>query len=274
VIQKTWLLSIVLAAGTIGGCTQLSGPPARHTLSAPTSADKIAQTAHAVGLLREMADFLARQERMSTTAEIGFSAVQEDGQKIEFGGSRQLLIRRPDRGRFEIRARDGVTRLVYFDRGKLRAVIPNQNIYAVADVPATIDEAIDYIVHQLEIPMPLAELVHLGFMSQAVDRVVSGFVVGEEVIDGVRSEHLAFRSENVDVQIWIAHGAAPLPRRMVISYREEPGVPEFWAHFERWDLAPNVPDEIFIFTPPPNASQVSFDELLDRVPLPPGGEDD
>jgi hypothetical protein len=274
VIQKTGSILITLAAGTTLACSQLSSAPVRQSPSVPTSANQIAQTTHAVGRLREMADFLTSQERMSTTAEIGFSAVQEDGQKVEFGENRHLLIRRPDRGRAEIHARDGTSRLVYFDRGKLRAAVPNQNIYAAVDTPASIDEAIDYIVHQLEIPMPLAELVHPGFMSQAVDHVVSGFVVGEEVIGGVRSDHIAFRSKSVDVQIWIAHGAAPLPRRMVISYREEPGVPEFWAHFERWDLAPNLPDEIFIFTPPPNALQVSFDELLNRVPHPQGGQDD
>lgn len=268
------LLAALLIVGTIVGCASFSGSPKGTAPSAPATPEEIENTAHAVDLLRGMATFLATRERLSTTAEVGYSAVQADGQKIEFGGSRNFSIRRPDRARMESRARDGVTRFLYFDRGSLSAVIPNQRIYAAAEVPKQLDDAIDFMVRDLQIPMPLVELVHSSYLSEGIDRIISGFVVGEEVIGGVRCEHLAFRSEAADLQVWIAHGPAPLPRRIVISYRDEPGAPEFWAQFKRWDLVPDVPDEIFIFTPAPNASQVSFDELLDRVPLPPGGDND
>jgi hypothetical protein len=273
-LQAARQIVVAAVAVTAVGCLQL--PESLHFPPAPppVTPEQIADTAQAVTLLRNMADFLAGQQRLSTTAEVAYSAVQEDGQKIEFGGNRRLTIRRPDRARIESRARDGVTRFVYFDSGTLSAVVPDQKIYASAEIPTQLDKAIDFVVQELEIPMPLAELVHPDFLSQGIDRIGSGFVVGEEGIDGVRCEHLAFRGEAVDFEVWVAHGAAPLPKRIVIRYRDEPGAPEFWVHFERWNLAPEVPDEIFLFTPPPNATEVSFDELLDRVPLRAGGEDE
>jgi hypothetical protein len=269
----TLIVALVLI-GTSVGCAQTPDGSQRFAPSAPTTPDEVADMAQAVDRLRDMAAFLAGRDRLSTTAEVSFSAAQEDGQKIEFGGSRRIWIRRPDRVRIENRARDGVTRFLYLDRGMLSAVVPDQKIYATTDVPIQASEAIDFVIHELEIPVPLAELLHPGFLSTGIDRIFSGFVVGEEVLGGVRCDHLAFRGEGADVQIWIARGSAPLPRKLVISYRDEPSAPEFRAHFERWDVDPDVPDEMFIFSPPPSATQVSFDELLDRVPHSPGGSDD
>lgn len=272
--KRPWSTLALLLVALTSGCAQLSGTPPPATRTPSEISDDLAETEDAKSYLRNMAEFLADQQRLSTAAEVAYSAVQEDGQKIEFGGNRRLTIRRPDRARIESRARDGVTRFVYFDGGTLSAVVPEQKIYASAEVPTQLDKAIDFVVQELEIPMPLAELVHPDFLSQGIDRIVSGFVVGEEVIDGVRCEHLALRGEAVDFEVWVAHGAAPLPKRIVIRYRDEPGAPEFWVHFERWNLAPEVPDEVFLFTPPPNATEVSFDELLDRVPLRDGGQDE
>jgi hypothetical protein len=269
----TLIVALVLI-GTSVGCAQTPDGSQRFAPSPPTAPDEVADMALAVDRLREMAAFLADRDRLSATAEVSFSVVQEDGQKIEFGGSRRIWIRRPDRARIENRARDGVTRFLYFDHGKLSAAVPEQKIYATTDVPTQVGEAIDFVIHELEIPVPLAELLHPGFLSAGIDRISSGFMVGEEILEGVRCDHLAFRGEGADVQIWIARGSAPLPRRLVISYRDEPGAPEFRAHFKRWDVDPDVPDEMFIFSPPPSATQVSFDELLDRVPHSPGGSDD
>lgn len=227
----------------------------------------------AVEVLQSMGAFLAAQPRLAVTADTQYSAVQPDGQKLEFGGERRMAIRRPDRARIESRARDGVTRFVYFDRGKISAAVPSQRLYASTEGPQNLHEAMDFMMGELEIPMPLADLLHPEFATDVVARIDSGLIVGEEVLDGVRCDHLAFRAERVDFQIWIAHGAAPLPRRIVISYREDAGSPEFRAQFEQWNLVPSLPEEVFLFTPPPGATRVSFDTLLDRVPARPGGEE-
>ena len=50
----------------------------------------------------------------------------------------------------------------------------------------------------------------------------------------------------------------PLPRRLVITYRHADGRPQFWAQFSDWNLAPEVPDALFAFTPPAGAAQIAF----------------
>ena len=52
--------------------------------------------------------------------------------------------------------------------------------------------------------------------------------------------------------------AEPLPRRLVITYKHADGRPQFWAQFSEWNLAPEVPDTLFVFTPPAGAVKIAF----------------
>ncbi|WP_428442365.1 DUF2092 domain-containing protein [Photobacterium sagamiensis] len=54
-----------------------------------------------------------------------------------------------------------------------------------------------------------------------------GYVVGKSVIEGVRCDHLAFRSPYVDWQLWVQEGSEPLPRKLVITSRDVVNAPQF-----------------------------------------------
>ena len=54
----------------------------------------------ALSILKRTLNLLANQKQFSFTAELGFDVVQDDGQKIEFGSRRRLIIHRPDRNFF------------------------------------------------------------------------------------------------------------------------------------------------------------------------------
>ena len=41
--------------------------------------------------------------------------------------------------------------------------------------------------------------------------------IGRGVIDGVECEHLAFRNQDVDWQLWVQVGAKPIPCKYVIT---------------------------------------------------------
>ena len=53
-----------------------------------------------------------------------------------------------------------------------------------------------------------------------MEGVVDGKDLGSGVIDGVECDSLAFRTEEVDWQIWIAHGDRPYPCRFVITTKQ------------------------------------------------------
>ncbi len=61
----------------------------------------------AKAILMEMAEFIAKAPVFSMTLRSSYDAIQEDGQSIEFGEKRHILLQRPDRLRVETERSDG-----------------------------------------------------------------------------------------------------------------------------------------------------------------------
>jgi hypothetical protein len=222
--DKPTVLLIVVVLGVFAGA-----------LTPGTAAS--ARDTQAMATLQRMADFLSQAQRFSVTAEIGFDVVQESGEKLEFGETRQFLIRRPDRVRVDITRRDG----------------------------DTLDEAIAYFINDLDMRFPLAELFSTRLAEALKAKVRSAYNVGPERIMGVPCEHIALRGDEADMQLWVAQGDRPLPCRLVITYRAAEGQPQFWAQFSDWNLSPDVSDARFVFTPPEGAVKIAFTA---RKPVP------
>jgi hypothetical protein len=217
-----------------------------------------ARDAQAMAILQRMAGFLSQAQRFSVTAEIGFDVVQESGEKLEFGETRQIVLRRPDRARIDITTRDGATSGFIFDGQAIAVFNTREHVYATAAKPGTLDEAISYFINDLDMRFPLAEFFSSKLAEALPARVRTAYNVGQERIMGVACEHLALRGDGADLQLWVAQGDHPLPCRLVITYTEAEGQPQFWAQFSDWNLSPDVSDAQFAFTPPEGAAKIAF----------------
>jgi hypothetical protein len=212
----------------------------------------------AMAVLQQMATFLSQAQRFSVTIDAGFDAVQESGQKIEFGETRQVVVRRPDHFRVDATKRDGAQSAVLFDGKDLTVSHVQEKVYATAAKPGSVDEALAYFVNDLGMRLPLAELLNSHLDKVLLEKVRVADYVEASSIAGVSCDHLAFRGDEADVQVWVAQGQQPLPRRLVITYKQADGRPQFWAQLSDWNLAPEVPDALFTFTPPKDAAQIAF----------------
>jgi hypothetical protein len=210
-------------------------------------------------ILTDMSEFLTGAEHFSVTIRDGYDALQQSGQKIEYGEVRKVTVSRPDRLRFEIERSDGEKGLVIFNGKDLTVYTANNNAYATVSRPGTLDQAIKYAVDDLKIRVPLAMML-LSTLPTELDKLVtSADYVETTTITDVPCNHVAARtSRGVDFQVWVAQGGEPLPRRIVITYKDEPGQPQFWADLSDWNLAPEVSDGLFTFTPPDGADRIEF----------------
>jgi hypothetical protein len=225
--------------------------------------------AEAMATLKRMVDFLSQAQRLSVTVEIGFDVVQNSGEKLEFGETRQFLIRRPDRARIDITRRDGATSGFRFDGQEIAVFNTREQVYATAARPGTLDEAIAYFINDLDMRFPLGELFSTRLAETLPAKVLIAYNVGQERLMGVPCEHLAFRGDQADWQLWVAQGDQPLPCRLVITYMAAEGQPQFRAQFTDWNLSPDVPDTQFAFTPPEGAVKIAF---ATRKPTPPAAD--
>jgi hypothetical protein len=213
----------------------------------------------AMPILKTMSNFLGAAERFSVTIHDGYDVVQESGQKIEFGELRDVTVRRPDQLRIEVQRSDGQKGSVIFDGKDITVYTADNNIYATTRRQGTLDQAIKYALDDLKIRVPLA-LMLLSTLPTELDKLgVSADYVETTTITDVPCDHIAARTAGgVDFQVWVAQGNEPLPRRIVITYKTEAGQPQFWADLSKWNLAPDVSDALFAFTPPNGAERIQF----------------
>lgn len=257
-------LAVVLALGVAPG--QAADPPA---------AAAVGQDPEAKAILMNMASFLAKAPAFSVTIRSGYDAIQADGQRIEFGEMRRITLQRPDRARVEVQRSDGDRGLILFDGKGITVFKADDNVYARVEKPGTVDDALVYLVKELQMTMPMARMFHTGF-PQALEKILTAIsYVEENTLFEVPTDHLAVRSTDVDLQIWIAQGEQPLPRRIILTYKNAPGQPQFRADLSEWDLAPKVVADSFTFTPPAGAEQVPFLAPVRQkgsLPMQTGGE--
>lgn len=232
--------------------SQVSGGQAQN--SAPSASEQ-----RAMAILKNMSEYLAKAGRFSVTIRDGYDAVQKSGQKIEFGELRQITVSRPDHLRVDAERSDGQKGFVIFDGKDITIYTAKNNVYASASSQGTLDEAVKYAVDHLKIRMPLAMMLLSNFPDELNSLVVSADYVETATIMDVPCDHVAARtSRGVDFQVWVAQGNEPLPRRVVITYKDEAGQPQFWADFSDWNLAPDISDSLFVFNPPDGADRIEF----------------
>ena len=262
---------IKIAVGFSWALVLLAGAPLCAQQTSATEAKKSEE--QAVAVLKRAATFLAQAKSFSVTIDAGFDAVQESGQKIEFGEIRKVVLRRPDRLRIDATKRDGSTTGLVFDGKEITVFHPKENVYATAAQPGSIDQAVAFLVNDLDVRLPLAELLNSNVDKSLPQRVRSAAYVEQSSIGGVPCDHVAFRSDDVDVQLWLTRDKQPLPRRVVITYKLTDGRPQYWANFSDWNLSPQARDSLFSYQPSKDAAKIAFSprQMLQPAEIAPNG---
>lgn len=254
-LARTVAVLATLAIALIG--------PARAADPVPDRAAP-AQDPAARELLLRMADFIARAPSLRVSMRSDYDAIQADGQRITFSERRQILLQRPDRLRVDVERSDGDRGSVLFDGRWITAFNAEENVYARVEKRGTLDQALVYMVRDLRATLPLARMFTTRFASDMDKRATSVVLVEENSLFDVPTDHLAVRSSEVDVQLWITKGAEPLPRRVVITYKNAPGEPQFRADLYDWMVPAKADAAAFVFVPPAGAEQIMY--LAPRPP--------
>lgn len=207
-------------------------------------------------ILRKSSDFLDTLKQFQIDADGTSDHLLSTGQKLQHAESIVAAVQRLDRLRVEIKGERRNLRLIY-DGKKISLLDTDHNFYAQTAVPATIDEALRHAVDHFGIRAPLSELLYTNSYAVLSENVESGFYVGKSVVRGVKTDHLAFRTDEVDWQIWIEDSRTPLPRKLVITLKWMTAAPQYTVWLS-WDLSPKWSDSFYTFIPPTNARKIDF----------------
>ena len=205
--------------------------------------------------LQRMAVFMAGLERFSVSIDSQFDVVQETGEKIEFAEKRSLTVLRPNRFRLDTRSADGERYAVTFDGSDITLYNAQNNFYAKAPLRGDIDAALIHAVRDLQLRVPLS-MLFLNRLPEVLASRVESVELVEKNQDGLL--HLSARGQTVDMQIWLPASGDPLPQRIVLTYKDAEGQPQFRGNFAGWNLAPVITDEQFDLSIPQDATRIDL----------------
>ena len=229
--------------------------PAAAPSTATTAADTLPplEPAAKEALVRAGA-FLRSLKSFELTTTGSSEEVLGSGQKLTYPGTIHYAVATPDKLFLET-VTDRQQRRYYYDGKKVTVEVPRVKLYTDAALPGTIATLIAAVDAKYGIDLPLQDLFLMGTPKAVVP--TSGFRVGPALINGVKTDHYAFRQPGVDWQIWIAQGDKPLPMKFVITGTDDPAHPQTEATLT-WDLAPNFAADRFTYTPPAGTARMAI----------------
>jgi hypothetical protein len=234
------------------------------------AATQVARADDPAKILKGMTDYLAGQKSLSAKFDSDIEVVTPELQKIQFTSSGEMKMNRPDKLRIRRTGGYADVELVY-DGKTVSLYGNNAKSYVQADLPGNIDQMIDALQSRSGAGLPGADLLLSNSYDQLMANVIEGRHIGQGVVDGVECEHLAFRGEETDWQIWIEPGAKPVPRKYVITSKTIAGAPQYTLKIRDWKTDANA-DGDFAFKPPADATKVALDSgvMVEFDEVPPG----
>jgi len=232
-----------------------------------TSARVKADEADAKRILKAMSDYMAAQKSLSFEFDATLEVVTLDEQKLALASSGTATLKRPDK--IHVTRAGGFADVeMSFDGKTLTLLGKNLNLYTQLDVPGTIDHLIDELKDTYHRPLPAADLLLSNSYDALMLDVVDVKDLGSGVIGGVECDYLAFRTKEVDWQIWIAHGKRPYPYRFVITSKLVSGGPQYTVQTRDWKTGDEVAATDFRFKNPTKAKKVELKDLKGADELP------
>jgi hypothetical protein len=211
----------------------------------------------AISALHKMGEFLRNQQAFSVQARQTTDDVLPSGQKVQYGGTVDMKIRRPDRLRMDISG-DRRNEHLLFD-GKTFTVFGQRlGYYAQFPAPGTLAELKDVLEKRYGVDLPLADLFYWGTERDGTKDLTAATRIGIANVDGFICDHYAFRQKDVDWELWIEQGGRPLPRKQVITTTTDRSKPQH-SMVLNWDLSPKLEDQMFAFVPPATAHKIEFE---------------
>ena len=212
--------------------------------------------AEAIRVLSSMDGYTESMERFAVHIESYADAVIGTSMVISNPSSSEILVDRS--GSLRSSTNDGAhTSVIYIHDGELTLYSNKDNVYAKAEVPEELEEALMFALTEFEVETPLLDLLLLNSLDHFVSDIESViYVTDKSPIRGVDCHHIVVSGPHIDLQIWVEEGANPVPRKTVMTLKADLGRPRHEV-FMDWSAAdPDSSD--FEFKAPSGAIEIDF----------------
>lgn len=220
---------------------------------------------HADELLSKTCAVLGTADAFSFHAEILFDKVLPPAVKVQYAAEMNFALQRPDELVVDYHSDLGGKQL-WYQNDTLTIFDEPHEMYASMKVPSSIDTMLDQVERTEHLTLPLSNLAYSDPCMRIRKQIIFGSYIGVNDVNGVDCDHVAFSSRNIDLQLWLDRSGKPVPRKIVINYRTEPGSPEYIAVLSDWKFPKEISDSHFKPQLPKDAKRIEFLKVKESQP--------
>jgi hypothetical protein len=152
---------------------------------------------------------------------------------------------------------DGERKGFWYNGSELAVFRFDEATYDITPAPKTTIAMIDSINKTFKVDFPAVDVFYPTLADDVIDHFDTVLYLGTQAINGILCTEINAR--NKDLNIYLRTDVATkLPVQLEIFYRGEKEGATYVATYSNWQLNPNLPDEIFKFLPPSNATKASI----------------
>lgn len=192
-------------------------------------------------LVKKMSDSLAATRTFSYSTDEIRERVRRNGEKVEEKFQRKVIVRRqPDAVAFTGTQGGG-----WYDGKALTLYSDRDKVWARGPMPATLDEAIDYLSAEYAFQLPSADLLYSNPYEALITKTTTGGWVNVENVGTRACDHLSYHEADLDWELWLAQDDRAGPCKIVITYKKQPGQPKATVVFSDFNPSPSITDATF-----------------------------
>jgi len=249
--RSTLLLSLLLGAGIA-----LAAPPA--TKKAPEVAGPPPLETKAVDILKASSAKLAAAKAMSFTAVVSYESSSRLGPPLVYTAKSDVTMQRPNKLKV-VTLGDGPATEFYYDGKVVMAYAPAEELVAVADAPATVDETLAAVYTSAAIYYPFEDVIVTDWYKDiAAGPLTKAFYIGQSnVVGGIRTDMVGYVTGDVFLQAWIG-ADDKLPRRLDAIYLNDKAKLRHVLELSKWELDGAVAADAFGSPKAAAAKRINF----------------
>lgn len=263
---------LLVTAFTLQGCaTQQPKKPvsavptkvvAPQATAQPAPANPVVEP-YALERLKQMSDTLTSSKAFTYYSNSAIELQAENGQFVTFFTNAEVSLQRPNKLYMDVSG-DVPDLKLYFDGNKVSVIDTTNNIYAVSTPLTNIDEMLEFIMAKAQISFPSADIMYSNPYAVMTKNLTAATLVSDSIVNGVHTEHFAYREPAIDWEIWISKDETPLPMRLAMTYKQVENRPSFLVEFAGWKLNPKLKAKTFEFKAPADGKQIEFGTYLNQ----------
>ncbi|MCU7959870.1 MAG: DUF2092 domain-containing protein [gamma proteobacterium symbiont of Bathyaustriella thionipta] len=195
-------------------------------------------------LLKKMSQYMGSLKSFSTDVYVSDEQIMGDGFKMSVLKSGHIKIQRPDK-LYISRSGSSADQESFFNGKQLLVYSKNLGMSINLPVNGDIDAALNEATRVLGSELPARDLISTDSYTPLMQAVEESAYLDRVKIGNNTCRHLAFRTKEVDWQLWVSEGKETLPCRYTITSKWIYAAPQYTVTFNNWKVNPALPASDF-----------------------------